>query len=110
MILIAASALHGYYMLTRIEMSYFPNRNSTATTRRLSQFELALFCLYSPAHALLWMLTTSTNLVPVFLIMAILSKQVGFIQDRLKKHHLCSYYFNTFLVACVRESILYSYE
>lgn len=40
------------------------------------QIECKVFCIYSPAHALLWMATTGSNWVLMFIIMGIIAVQV----------------------------------
>lgn len=40
------------------------------------EIECKVFCIYSPAHALLWIATTTSNWVLTFLIMGSLSAQV----------------------------------
>jgi hypothetical protein len=73
--LLMASVAHGYFILTRYNTHYFSVRNGTIWTP--NDFLFILFCVYSPAHALIWMLVTPTNLILVIVIMVIISKQVG---------------------------------
>ena len=40
------------------------------------ELETRLFCIYSPAHALLWMATNSTNWVLAMIIMGLVGAQV----------------------------------
>ena len=42
------------------------------------EFELRLFSIYSPAHAFLWMVTTGSNWIIMFIIMGMVGLQVGF--------------------------------
>ena len=43
------------------------------------EFEMTLFCLYSPVHAALWVALTSANWIWIFVIMGMVSVQVGFL-------------------------------
>lgn len=90
-ILIVGSALHGLFILTRCEICRFVGRRVTMVVWFPNEFELVLLCLYSPAHALMWMVITSANWIPIVIIMVILSKQVCF-TSRLKFANLCIMY------------------
>ena len=78
-ILIVGSALHGLFILTRFEMCRFVGRNTTIAIWFPNEFELIILCIYSPAHALMWMATTSANWILMVVVMAVLSKQVCFV-------------------------------
>jgi hypothetical protein len=41
------------------------------------EFELALFCIYSPAHAVLWMAITQSNWIWMLDVMGMVWVQVG---------------------------------
>jgi hypothetical protein len=87
-ILVVGSVLYGLWILTRFEISH-----SVGRTAAMPKFELMLLCVYSPAHALMWMVITSTNCILVVITMAILSKQVGFV-GLLNPVHWCIMYFS----------------
>jgi Protein of unknown function (DUF2418) len=74
----AGIALHGLFILTRFAICRPVSRNVTMAVWFPTEFELMLFCVYSPAHAFIWMVTTSANWILMVVIMVTLSKQVGF--------------------------------
>src|ERR1700683_407915 len=73
-ILIVAAATHRYFISTS-----YKTRSSGRTKMPWyrNEFTLTVFCIYSLAHALMWMVTTPTNCLLVIITMIILSKQVG---------------------------------
>jgi hypothetical protein len=74
-ILIVAAATHGYFISTCYKTSHSSSQNKMAWYR--NEFTLTVFRIYSPAHALMWMVTAPTNCLLVIITMIILSKQVG---------------------------------
>lgn len=78
-ILIVGAILHGVVILTRFEIYRLVGRKATLTIWSPNEFELHLLCVYSPAHALMWMVTSSANWILMVMIMALLSKQVSFV-------------------------------
>jgi len=76
LILIVGAALHGVVMLSRFEIYRPVGRKTTLTIWSPNEFELHLLCVYSPAHALMWMVTSSANWMLMVVIMALLSKQL----------------------------------
>jgi lysylphosphatidylglycerol synthetase-like protein (DUF2156 family) len=73
-ILIVVSAIHGYILSTRYKTCRISSRTKTIWCP--NDFVSTLYCVYSPAHALLWMVTTWENLILIVIIMMCLSKQV----------------------------------
>jgi hypothetical protein len=76
MILVVAACLYGYSISTCITMYHHGDWIHQSKVWWPNEFEVTLLCLYSPVHALMWMVTMSLNRIPMFLIMAVLSKQV----------------------------------
>ena len=72
-ILIILSLIHGYFISTTYRLS-----GQNRTIWLPYEFVLTLFCVYSPAHALLWMATTWANWMLMAMVMILLSKQVCF--------------------------------
>lgn len=88
-ILIVGAVLHSIVILTRFEMYRLVGRKVTLTVWSPNEFELHLLCVYSPAHALMWMVTSSANWVLMVVVMAFLSKQVSFVSwlEPIGSHH-----------------------
>ena len=82
----SASAWHTFCASWRFLLNINPRMTSTRNlkTSQVQQLELwvpgklemMLFCVYSPMHPLLWMATTSTNWMLMFVIMAGVGLQV----------------------------------
>jgi Protein of unknown function (DUF2418) len=68
-------------MLSQFEIYRPVGRKTTLTIWSPNEFELHLLCVYSPAHALMWMVTSSANWMLMVMIMALLSKQVGWLKS-----------------------------
>ena len=79
MILIVGTILHGVVMLSRFEIYRPVGRKTVLTIWSPNEFELYLLCVYLPAHALMWMVTSSANWILMVVVMALLSKQVSFV-------------------------------
>src|SRR5882757_201021 len=76
MILIMVSAFNAFFIMTRYGTHRHCSRNKTLWCP--NEFVLTFFCIYSPAHAIIWQVTTSANWMSMFVIMALISKQVSF--------------------------------
>jgi hypothetical protein len=83
MLLLSATTFQTIVMLVRFKMCCPSSAcrvspiNASLVVWYLGKFELSLFCVYSPAHALLWMVVTQSNWIWVFLIMSAVWVQVG---------------------------------
>jgi hypothetical protein len=76
-ILVVGATLHGVAVVTRLEIYRLVGHKTMLTIWSPNEFELHLLCIYSPAHALMWMVTTSANWIMMVVVMVVLSKQVG---------------------------------
>jgi hypothetical protein len=79
LILIVGATFHGVVILTRFEKYRLDGRKTTLTIWSPNEFGLHTLCVYSPAHALMWMVTSSKNWIMMVMVMAVLSKQVSFL-------------------------------
>lgn len=82
-LLLSAASFQMLLLLARFKMCC-PNsaRRVCPTNASLaiwypSEFELSLFCVYSPAHALLWMMVTQSNWPWALIVMGAVWAQVG---------------------------------
>lgn len=94
-ILIVGAVLHGVVILTRFEIYRPVGRKVTLTVWSPNEFELHLLCVYSPVHALMWMVMSSANWIFMVTIMALLSKQVSFVSwlKSISSHDALSYVY-----------------
>ena len=88
-ILIVGAVLHGVFILTRFELYCLVGRKTMLTIWSPNEFESHLLCVYSPAHALMWMVMSSRNWILMVVVMAVLSKQVSFVSwlKSIGSHH-----------------------
>jgi hypothetical protein len=99
-ILIVGAAFHGLVIiLIRFEIYRLVGRK-TLRIWSPNEFELNLLCVYSPAHALMWMITSSTNWIVMVVATAMLSKQVSFLVGSNSLAHTM-----ITLVACIGSSV-----
>jgi len=77
-ILIVGVVLHDVVMLTCFEIYCPVGCKTTLSIWSTNTFELYLLCVYSPAHTLMWMVTSSANWILMVVVIALLLKQVSF--------------------------------
>ena len=81
LVLIAATTFGAYSLFKQYKICCLGNRRAYAANAMHAvwcpgAFELTLFCIYSPAHAIMWTMTTDTNLVLAMFVMVAISVQV----------------------------------
>ena len=81
LVLVTAAVLGTYYLFGQYKICRIGNRRPYAANAMHvmwfpGELELTMFCIYSPAHALLWIMTTDVNWMWSMFVMVILSVQV----------------------------------